>query len=137
MWNDLTQDARYAFRSVRQHAGFFITAVLIIGLGVGGSTAIFSVVNPMLLRSLPFEEPDRLVWIANTGTSGLSAMTSRTSNLRDYRRLNQSFEHDLKSLLELEASPQAIANNSDYHRDAAARFLDKQPTLFDWERQDG
>jgi len=92
MWNDLTQDVRYAFRSIRQHAGFFVTAVLIIGLGVGGSTAIFSVVNPMLLRSLPFEDPDRLVWIANTGTSGLSAQTSRTSNLRDYRRLNESFE---------------------------------------------
>ena len=92
MWNDLTQDVRYAFRSIRQHAGFFTTAVLIIGLGVGGSTAIFSVVNPMLLRSLPFEDPDRLVWIANTGTSGLSAQTSRTSNLRDYRRLNESFE---------------------------------------------
>jgi len=51
--------------------------------------------------------------------------------------LNQSFERDLQSLLELEASSQAIANNSDYHRAAATRFLDKQPTLFDWEKQDG
>ncbi len=49
--------------------------------------------------------------------------------------LNQSFEHDLKNLLELEAAAQAIANNSDYHRDAVARFLDKQPALFDWEKQ--
>lgn len=51
--------------------------------------------------------------------------------------LNQSFERDLQSLLELEASAQAIANNSAYHRDAAARFLDKQPTLFDWEKLSG
>lgn len=51
--------------------------------------------------------------------------------------LNQSFEHDLQNLLELEASAQAIANNSGYHRDAVARFLDKQPTLFDWEKQGG
>ena len=51
--------------------------------------------------------------------------------------LNQSFEQDLQSMLELEASAQAIANNSGYHRDAAARFLDKQPTLFDWEKQAG
>lgn len=92
MWNDLTQDIRYALRSVRLNAGFFITAVLIIGLGVGGSTAIFSVVNPLLLSSLPFEEPDRLVWIANSGTGGLSSVTSRTSNLADYRRMNRSFD---------------------------------------------
>lgn len=51
--------------------------------------------------------------------------------------LNRSFEHDLQSVLELEASAQAIANNSDYHRSAAARFLDKQPALFDWEKQAG
>lgn len=49
--------------------------------------------------------------------------------------LNQSFEHDLQTMLDLEASAQAIANNSDYHRDAATRFLDKQPSLFDWEKQ--
>ncbi len=91
MWNDLVQDVRYTLRSARQHAGFFTTAVLIIGLGVGGSTAIFSVVNPMLLRSLPFEEPDRLVWIALNDSGGLSSVTSRTSNLTDYRRLNRSF----------------------------------------------
>ena len=92
MLNDLVQDVRYALRSVRQNAGFFTTAVLIIGLGVGGSTAIFSVVNPMLLRSLPFEQPDRLVWIALSEGAGLSSQTSRTSNLTDYRRLNRSFE---------------------------------------------
>lgn len=92
MWNELSQDVRYALRSVRQNAGFFVTAVLIIGLGVGGSTAIFSVVNPMLLRSLPFDEPDRLVWIALSDSGGLSSVTSRTSNLTDYRRMNRSFE---------------------------------------------
>ena len=92
MWNDLIQDVRYALRSIRHNAGFFATAVLIIGLGVGGSTAIFSVVNPMLLRSLPFEQPDRLVWIALSSSGGLSSVTSRTSNLTDYRRLNRSFE---------------------------------------------
>lgn len=51
--------------------------------------------------------------------------------------LNQSFERDLATSLDLEASAQAIANNSDYHRDAVARFLDKQPSLFDWEKQTG
>lgn len=50
---------------------------------------------------------------------------------------NQSFERDLQSLLELEASSQAIAHDSDYHRTAAERFLDKQPALFDWDKQSG
>lgn len=51
--------------------------------------------------------------------------------------LNRSFELDLQGLLALEASAQAIANNTDYHRAAVTRFLDKQPTLFDWEKQSG
>ena len=51
--------------------------------------------------------------------------------------LNQSFERDLATSLDLEASAQAIANNSDYHRAAVERFLDKQPSLFDWEKQGG
>jgi hypothetical protein len=45
-----------------------------------------------MLRPLPFRDPGRLVWIANTGTSGLSGVTSRTSNLRDYRAQARSFE---------------------------------------------
>ena len=49
--------------------------------------------------------------------------------------LNQSFERDFSTSLDLEASAQAIANNSDYHRAAVTRFLDKQPALFDWEKQ--
>ncbi len=92
-WNDLTWDVRYTFRSFSRDTGFFAVAVLIIGLGIGANTAIFSVINPLLFRPLPFHEPERLVWIANSGREGgLSTVTSRTSNLRDYRRLNQSFE---------------------------------------------
>jgi predicted permease len=93
VWNSLSQDIRYAFRTVRRNVGFFAVAALIIGLGIGASTAIFSVVNPLLLRELPFEEPERLTWIANTGTGGsLSSVTSRCWNLRDYRAMNSSFD---------------------------------------------
>jgi predicted permease len=92
MLETLRQDVRYALRAARRDAGFFAVAILIVGLGIGANTAIFSVLNPLLLRPLPFEAPDRLVWLANTGDSGLSAVTSRTSNLRDYRRLSRSFE---------------------------------------------
>jgi hypothetical protein len=92
-WSDLRDDARFAGRTMRRNLGFISLAVLIIGLGIGANTTVFSVVNTLLLRPLPFEEPDRLVWIANTGTQGgLSSVTLRTSNLRDWREMNQSFE---------------------------------------------
>jgi predicted permease len=86
------QDARYALRSIRRELGFFTFAALVIGLGVGANTAVFSVMSPLMLRPLPFEEPDQLAWIALNRTGGMSSVTSRTSNLRDYRTMNQSFE---------------------------------------------
>lgn len=86
------QDLRYALRTMRRDAAFCAVAVLILGLGIGANTAIFSVVNTVLFRPLPFRDPERLVWIANTGTGGLSAMTSRVNTYRDLRALNRSFE---------------------------------------------
>ena len=86
------EDVRYAFRRIRREPGFFVFAALIIGLGVGANTAVYSVVSPLMLRPLPFDEPDRLVWIANAAEGGMSAVTSRTSNLRDFRERNRSFD---------------------------------------------
>ncbi|MEO8662040.1 MAG: ABC transporter permease, partial [Bryobacteraceae bacterium] len=91
-WNELRHDIRYTLRSFRRNAGFFVAAVLIIGLGIGANTTIFSVVNALLFRPLAFQNPDRLVWIANTGDSGLSSVTSRVSNYVDWRAMNHSLE---------------------------------------------
>ncbi|MEX2284258.1 MAG: ABC transporter permease [Gemmatimonadota bacterium] len=85
-------DARYALRKIRREPAFFVFAALIIGLGVGANTAVYSVMSPLLLRPLPFAEPDRLVWVAHASEGGMSAVTSRASNLRDYRQLNHTFE---------------------------------------------
>lgn len=63
--NDLAQDLRHGFRGMRRDAGFTTFVVLIAGLGIGASSTVFSVVNALLLRPLPFHEADRLVWIAN------------------------------------------------------------------------
>lgn len=90
--NALLQDARYALRSLRRERAFFVFAALIIGSGVGANTAVFSVMSPLLLRPLPFHEPDRLVWVPLSRTGGMSSVTSRASNLRDYRAMNRSFE---------------------------------------------
>src|SRR5262249_39594964 len=57
----LGKDFAYAFRALRKSPVFLITAILTIALGIGASTAIFSVTNAILLRSLPYKDPDRLV----------------------------------------------------------------------------
>jgi predicted permease len=88
----LVQDIRYAFRAIRREPGLTVFAALIIGLGVAANTSVFSVMSPLMLRPLPFHEPGRLVWVANATEGGMSLVTSRTSNLRDFRTLNQSFE---------------------------------------------
>lgn len=93
LMDTLLHDVRSAFRAVRRDAGLVSFAVLIIGLGVGASTAVFSVMSPLMLRPLPFAQPDRLVWIANGFPEvGMSGVTSRTSNLMDFRELATSFE---------------------------------------------
>jgi predicted permease len=88
----ILQDLRYTFRTLRRDSGFTTFAVLIVGLGIGASATVFSVVDALLLRPLPFREPDRLVWIANWDTSGaLSGQTTQVGHFLDLRQLNKSY----------------------------------------------
>jgi predicted permease len=83
--SDLAQDLRYAFRNMRRNLGFTAFTILIAGLGIGASSTIFSVVNALLLRPLPFKDPARLVWITN-GNDFTSTQTEHYSDLREQNR---------------------------------------------------
>ena len=85
--SDLAQDLRQAFRGMRRDAGFAAFAILIAGLGIGASTTVFSVVNALLLRPLPFRDPGRLVWITNCD----DCTATQAEHYADLREMNQSF----------------------------------------------
>jgi len=94
-WLDtLNQDLRYTFRAMRKDLGFALFAILIVGLGIGASCTIFSVVDALLLRPLPFNDPAALVWVQNHQVSDedLSGQTTQVDYVRDLRRLSPSWK---------------------------------------------
>ncbi|HYL78079.1 MAG TPA: ABC transporter permease [Bryobacteraceae bacterium] len=90
----LAQDLRYGARLVRRTPGFSIVAILTLALGIGANTAIFSVVNALLLRPLPFHDPNNLVRLSPTNTKTGLAPYSVTSypDFLDWKNQSHSFE---------------------------------------------
>ena len=94
--NDLMRDLQYAGRNLRRSPGFAALAVLIMALGIGANTAVFSVVNAVLLKPLPYRDADRIMALTNSSptretTTALSKQVS-VPDFEDWRRQSSSFE---------------------------------------------
>ncbi|MEK6407636.1 MAG: ABC transporter permease, partial [Acidobacteriota bacterium] len=89
----LLQDLRYAFRMMASNRAFTAVAVVVLALGIGANSVIFSVVNAVLLRSLPFPNPDGLVMVFESNLQRRSQEAIAAANFVDWREQNQSFEN--------------------------------------------
>ncbi len=87
----MIQDLIYALRWLRKNPGFTVLAVLMLAVGIGVNTAMFSVINAVLLRPLPFPEADRIVWMDESGPEVQHRHVSYP-NFVDWRARNQVFE---------------------------------------------
>jgi putative ABC transport system permease protein len=89
----LWQDVRFGLRLMAKKPGFTFIGVLALALGIGANTAIFSVVNAVLLSPLPYQHPERLVWIWETNPGGdIKTEPASMPNFNDWRTQSQSFE---------------------------------------------
>ena len=88
------QDVRYGLRSLLKKPGFTLTAVIALGLGIGANTAIFSVINAVLLRSLGYPNPEKIVmlWEKNVARQSLQNVVS-PGNFLSWQKQSTSFEH--------------------------------------------
>ena len=109
----LRQDSGFALRMMRKNLGFTIAAIVVLGLGIGANTAIFSVVNAVLLKPLPYEHGDRLLMLSQRTARGGGMGRSSVPELNDYRRQNRSLDgvveyHNMQFILLGRSEPERV-----------------------------
>ncbi|HUE20415.1 MAG TPA: ABC transporter permease [Bryobacteraceae bacterium] len=93
LWDRFTRDLRHALRLFRRRPGFSAVVVLTLALGIGANTAIFSVIHAVLLRPLPYREPDRLAMLwSEDAAHGLQEGRVSLLNFADWKSRNHTFE---------------------------------------------
>jgi putative ABC transport system permease protein len=98
MLSDLWQDLRYGARTLIKQRAFTLIAVVTLALGIGANTAIFSVVNSVLLRPLPYQDPDRLMMIRETYLPQFPEFAVSAGNFLDWQKHNTVFERLVATL---------------------------------------
>jgi len=126
---NLIQDLRYGLRMLRRNPLFAGAAVITLGLGLGATLAVFNVVNGVLLRPLPYRDPERIniIWFALRGDDGnVWKLPLSSGSYSDIERDSRSFE----AVAAFRAWPYAIAESPEAEREpvAGARV---SPALFD------
>ena len=131
----LGQDLRYAVRMMRQSPGFTLVAVLSLALGIGGNTAIFSLMNAVMLRSLPVQQPDRLLLFGKGRWSGITdGLPDRSWQLfsypfyRDVQRQSEVFA-GVAAMMSLPNDARAVVGGSREQESVHARLV--SGTYFD------
>src|SRR5678816_2666307 len=112
----LFKDIRYGIRGLLKRPGFTVIALITLALGIGANTAIFSVVNAVLLRPLPFQDPERLVIVWEDATfAGFPRNTPAPANYVDSKTQNQSFadmaaSHEISFNLTGDGEPERVSS---------------------------
>src|ERR1041385_6558204 len=112
--DSLIKDIRYGLRSLLKRPGFTAIALVALALGIGANTAIFSLVNAVVLRPLPYPEPDRLVWVWGNIRNGGNRASISPLDYLDYREHNKTFENFAASFTSV--FPVNITGNGDPER---------------------
>ena len=90
---DSIRDLKYALRRLARTPGFTLAALITLGLGIGANTAIFSVINSVLLRPLPFYEPERLIGVWQTAPGvKITNLSASFGDYVTYREHSTTFE---------------------------------------------